>query len=306
MQMKWFGVGLTIALSLVPSCCSAAGCKAPTTEKQASIAFYVAKRYHVGQVSLVESVQANDSCFWRLRLQSASLKNDLVLYLSPDGQYLTPGLFDINIDPLIEERASAEKLMKSLLMDSPPSVGELDAPITIVEFSDFQCSYCKRMTDVFDKDLTQDERASIRLVFRSFPLSIHPWARTAAEIAGCARLQSNDAFWGMSNYLFDNQKGLTEDNVRTNVDSFVLANGVIKKGQFDECLSKRLSAAGVSQDMELGTRYGVHVTPTLFINGVKYEGAKDVTQLRAIIAEMKASRSTGYTANTTSWNVGKQ
>ena len=78
-----------------------------------------------------------------------------------------------------------------------------------MEFSDFQCPYCKRMTDVLENGLRADERKDIRIVFHNYPLPMHPWAKDAAEVAGCAALQSDAAFWKVHDYLFQNQATLT-------------------------------------------------------------------------------------------------
>jgi protein-disulfide isomerase len=104
----------------------------------------------------------------------------------------------------------------------------------------------------------------------------------------------------VSDYLFANQKTFTAANVRENVTNFALANAGVDKTQFQTCLDKRMAVGGVSQDVELGDKNGVHSTPTLFINGVKYEGAKDVVALRAILAGIRKSQQTtdAGTANT--------
>jgi protein-disulfide isomerase len=290
---------LTIVLPIAP--CFAEQCKGPTAEKQAQLSDYVMKRYHfdpAGKLLLLENAQADDACFWKLHYQSVvattgpsgSRKMDVTVYLSPDGQYLVPNLYDLRIDPLNEEKARAEKLINALVADDPPSQGPENAPITIVEFSDFQCPYCKRMSDVLEKELTVEEKKNIRVVFRQYPLAMHAWAKPAAEVAGCAALQSNDAFWKVNDYMFANQASLTADNVREKVAAFITANAGVDKVQFDKCMDKKLSAGGVAQDVDLGNKNGVHVTPTLFINGTKYDGAKDLTQLRAIISGIQKTQ----------------
>lgn len=281
---------LSVAMSVGATRCIAQECKAPTPEKQAELLSYVVKRSHLGpanQLTLLESAPANNSCFWRLHYRDSSSKTDITLYLTPDGQYLVPSLYDLKVDPLVEEKAAAEKLMKVLQADDPPSQGAADAPITIVEFSDFQCPYCKRMTDVFENGLSAEERRDIRIIFRNYPLPMHPWAKDAAEVAGCAALQSDDAFWKVHDYFFQNQTTFTADNVRANATAFALASAGVDKAQFQTCLDKRLAVGGVTQDMDLGNKNGVHATPTLFINGTKYDGAKDVVALRAILANLR-------------------
>jgi protein-disulfide isomerase len=268
---------------------SAGPCKAPTPDKQANIDAFVRKHYNLSStatVSLLDSSQANDACYWRLHYSVSTLSTSPTVYLSPDGLYLMYTLMDLSIDPLVERKLKAEKLTKVLLSNGPPSHGRLDAPITIVEFTDFQCPYCKQFMSIFDNDLTADERNSVRLVFRNYPLAMHPWAKDAAEIAGCAALQSDASFWKVHDYLFSNQASLTAQNLREQVVNFAIDKGGVDATQLHLCLDKRLAVGGVTQDEQMGNENGVHATPTLFINGTKYEGMRDATQLRVIISDI--------------------
>lgn len=271
----------------------AQACKAPTAEKQAELSAYVVKRNHfdpAGQLTLVESAPSNGTCFWMLHYRESSPKAEVTFYLSPDGKYLFPSMYDLSVDPLAEEKAKADMLMKTLVAGGPPSHGAANAPITIVEFSDFECPFCQRMTNVLEKELTAEDRKDVRIVFRNYPLPMHPWAKDAAEVAGCAALQSDTAFWKMNAYLFENQKTFTADNIRDNATAFALASTGVDKPQFQMCLDKKMAIGGVTQDTDLGNKNGVHATPTLFINGTKYEGMKDAAALRAILASIRKSQ----------------
>jgi protein-disulfide isomerase len=146
------------------------------------------------------------------------------------------------------------------------------------------------MTDVLEKELTADDRKDVRIVFRNYPLPMHPWSKDAAEVAGCAALQSDAAFWKMNDYLFENQKTLNVNNIRDTATAFALESAGVDKTQFQTCLDKKMAVGGVTQDMDLGNKNGVHATPTLFINGTRYDGAKDVAALRAILANIRKSQ----------------
>jgi protein-disulfide isomerase len=271
----------------------AESCQSPTAERQSELASYVRKHYHLdpsGQLTLVESVQANASCFWRLHYTSSAPKSEFTLYLSPDGQFLAPTLLDTSIDPVVEERTRATQAAKAMLAGDPPSTGPVNAPITIVEFSDFQCPFCKRFADTLEKELAPDERKGLRIVFREFPLPMHPWARQAAEVAGCAALQSDAAFWKVHDYLFSNQKSITMENLLSGVMSIPTTGGDLDSAVLKRCVDRKLSTGGVDEDIALGKSNGVKATPTLFINGIRYEGAKDADQLRAVISSEKHSR----------------
>ncbi len=135
------------------------------------------------------------------------------MYLSPDGRFLTNELFDTTVDPVEEERRKAAALMAGLVPNKGASKGLDHAPVTIVEFSDFECPFCRRFADLM-KQVLPAEKNQVRIVFHHFPLSMHPWARAAAEGAACARLQSSEAFWAMHDQLFQHQQEINANNVK--------------------------------------------------------------------------------------------
>ena len=269
-----------------PSRARASDCVAPSQQKQAQVTSYLTTRYHIAASSsfhLVNLIQANEECYWKFSYEIPETKRDITWYLSPSGQYLSPTLYDIRLDPLEEERSRNDQLMKSLLSGDPPSRGPVNAPVTIVEFSDFECPYCKRFTDTLEKEVLPSEQSNVRVVFRNFPLSIHPWAKAAAQMEECAALQKPEAFWALNDYFFENQKSLTFDNLNAQVTLFVAGSPYFDKSAFHSCEEKELGIGLMMQDMDLGKKYGIHLTPTYFINGVRFEGAKNAIQLRALI-----------------------
>ena len=168
------------------------------------LAAYVAKRSHIGsasQLTLLESAPANDACYWRLRYRDSASKNELTFYLTPDGKYLLPALYDLSVDPLVEQKAAAEKLMKTLLVDGPPSRGAAGRHHYHRRVLGFECPFCKRMTDVLDA-LRRKTQGHPRRV-PQLPVANAPSAKDAAEVAGCAALQSDAAFWKVHDYLFN-------------------------------------------------------------------------------------------------------
>ena len=113
---------------------------------------------------------------------------------------------------------------------------------------------------------------------------MHPWAKTAAELASCAALQSDKAFWDVHDFLFANQASLNSHNISERVESHVASRTqLLNAKQFSECMDRRLSAGMVELDHDLAIQNGVRATPTIFINGVRHEGVKDVEQLRFFI-----------------------
>ncbi len=137
---------------------------------------------------MTEAPAAASSCFRRIEIKSLAVtrKFDLILFASEDVRFLTTQVFDIKIDPLEEERKRKDSLRAALNPPDAPSMGPANAPVTITVFSDFQCPYCSGLARTLREDVMPKER-NVRLVFRYFPLQMHPWAQAAAEAEVCAQ-----------------------------------------------------------------------------------------------------------------------
>ncbi len=157
-----------------------------------------------------------------------------------------------------------------------PSKGPADAPVTIVEFSDFECPFCGRVNPSIEKirDAYGDK---VKVVFRQFPLDIHPNARKAGEAALCADEQ--DKFWPMHDAMFGDQKNLAVDGLKS------LAAGIadLDASAFNTCLDSGKFADTVEKDMKEGARAGVSSTPAFFINGRHLSGAQPYENFAEII-----------------------
>ncbi len=164
-------------------------------------------------------------------------------------------------------------------VDDDPFLGPEDAPVTIVEFSDFQCPYCKRFRDQTFDALREQYGDQIRIVYRDFPLSsIHPDAQKAAEAGECADEQG--LFWEMHDIIYANQVvGLSVDALTSYAEQI---DG-LDVDQFAECVSSGKYAEEVAADLRDGTSYGVSGTPTFFINGYRLVGAQPLAAFTALI-----------------------
>jgi protein-disulfide isomerase len=256
----------------------------------ASIATYVAAKYHAGtthDLSLKSSTQANDDCYWKLEYEKLSPRRTITVYLSPDHKYLLPALFDRNADPLAEERREREESARLLAGVHSASIGPKDASVTIVEFSDFQCPFCQRLATLMEKEVLPSE-PNVHVVFRNFPLPMHPWAKQAAEVLACAQMQSDSAFWQLHDYVFNNQRAFTAANATEKLTAAADTQPGLNHDTFHQCIDEGFAVGPVAKDVELGNKYGVHATPTLFINGTKVEGVRDAAQLKQLIAEARA------------------
>ena len=154
--------------------------------------------------------------------------------------------------------------------------GNADAPITIVEFADFQCPFCGKVQPVL-KEVLAKYKGKVRLAYRDFPLSqIHEHAETAAEASRCALAQGK--YWEMHDAMFADQSKLDENAlVRT-------AAGLgMNQNSFRSCLTSAKYKADVQRDFEDGAQAGVNATPTFFINGEFLSGVQSDADFSKVI-----------------------
>jgi len=154
--------------------------------------------------------------------------------------------------------------------------GSIDAPITIVEYGDYECPYTGGAYPVVKEIMKQfDER--IYFVFRNFPLNdIHPHAQHAAEAAEAAAAQ--DKFWQMHNYLFEHQKALDDAHL------FEYAKKVgLDIDKFKKEMSEHVYAPLINKSLKSGIDSSVEGTPTFFINGERYEDSWDLATLTSFL-----------------------
>jgi protein-disulfide isomerase len=164
-----------------------------------------------------------------------------------------------------------------------PSKGPENAPITIVEFSDFQCPFCSRAKNTVYEVVTS-YGDKVRLVFRHFPLSFHQDAPKAAEASACADDQKK--FWEFHDKLFSNQQALKVDDLKK-----AAADLGLDTARFNECLDSGKKAELVKKDMSAGEKVGVSGTPAFFINGIMLSGAVPAEEFKSIIdAELKKKK----------------
>jgi protein-disulfide isomerase len=178
---------------------------------------------------------------------------------------------------------------KSAMLTQPVSAhdhaeGPADAPLTLVEYGDYQCPYCGAAYPVV-KRLQKTLGKKLQFVFRNFPLTqLHPYALIAAEAAEAAALQGK--FWEMHDLLFEQQTLLKPEIVHSwakriglNVEQFGndIKHGVVEKR--------------IKEDRQSGIRSGVNGTPTFFINGIRYDGSHDYDSLLVALESALALRS---------------
>ena len=164
-------------------------------------------------------------------------------------------------------------------LDKEASWGNADAPVTIVEFSDFQCYYCGQARARL-AELKKIYGKKLRVVYKHYPLPSHPEARPAAEASMCVNEQSSDKFWKFHDMLFDNMQAMKEENIK----DYAKKVGVDMK-QFEECYAAKKYAGLIDASLAEGQRLGVNSTPSFFVNSQLVKGAQPVAEFREIIDE---------------------
>lgn len=158
-----------------------------------------------------------------------------------------------------------------------PALGPANAPVTIVEFSDYECSFCARWHQQVYQRLMKEYEGKIRFVYRDFPLeSIHPNATPAAIAAHCAGEQG--AYFQFHDALFSYQYGLGREAYLT----YAAELGLDTKA-FQTCLDEKRYAEKVESDLRYGLSIGVSSTPTFFVNGIAIVGAQPFEVFQQII-----------------------
>jgi protein-disulfide isomerase len=160
--------------------------------------------------------------------------------------------------------------------DGEPTLGPATAPVTIVEFSDFQCPFCQRVQPTL-KTLLRDYPDKVRLVYRDFPLpQLHREAKKAAEAARCAGEQGK--FWEYHDLLYANPARQREPDLRRYADQLGL-----EESRFTDCLRSGRHVATVERGMADGKKLGVSGTPSFFVNGAPVIGAQGLDEFKAIV-----------------------
>jgi protein-disulfide isomerase len=187
------------------------------------------------------------------------------MYLSKDGKYLVRGeISDLSKDPLAETRAQIQ-------MEGAPSLGDPQAPVTLVEFSDFECPVCRQLHDTVRGLLPNYPQ--VRVVFKDYPIEqLHPWARTAALAGRCSYQQDPKAFWKIYDSIYDHQDIISASNAWNKMTDYA-ADAGLNADAFRSCLASPEAGAAVDKSRANGQRLDVNSTPTVFVNGRRMVGA---------------------------------
>lgn len=158
-----------------------------------------------------------------------------------------------------------------------PAKGPATAPITIIEFSDYQCPFCARVNPTLEQ-VRKTYGDKVRIVFKDFPLPNHPEAPKAAEAAHCAGEQNK--YWELHDRMFANQQALQVPMIKQHATALGL-----DMNAFNQCLDSGKHAGRVAENMKDGEALGVGSTPTLYVNGRPVVGAQPFEYFKTVIDE---------------------
>jgi protein-disulfide isomerase len=171
--------------------------------------------------------------------------------------------------------------MRRLDLSHAPARGPADAPVTIVEFSDLQCPFCRNAIQPLS-EMVDGEHGRVRWVFKNFPLSFHTEADLAHRAALAAAAQGK--FWEMHDLIFQNQVAITRDNLLQYAQRLGL-----ELTRFQNDLESDAVRAAIRADIEEGQRLKIDGTPTFFVNGIRVVGLRSAAELRQIVEHAGSS-----------------
>ena len=222
----------------------------------------------------------------RLRGDEAAVRPQVRTYLQQQKLTAQRASFveSLRSQAKIVDRLQAPPIVRiEVPVDGAPVRGAADAPVTLVEFSDFHCPFCKRVQSTLTQLLARYP-GKVKLVYRDFPLdSLHPQARRAAEAARCA--QDQGKFWEYHDLLFAGPASAAPEAL----ERYAGQVG-IDTAAFGRCLSEGVHRAAVQRDFDEGARLGVTGTPGFFINGRPLSGAQPLEAFVRVIEEELTAR----------------
>jgi protein-disulfide isomerase len=164
------------------------------------------------------------------------------------------------------------KLILPVTSDRDHIQGSSTAPVTLVEYGDYECPYCGQAYPII-KEVQKHLGDKLQFVFRNFPLTeMHPHAQHAAEAAEAAAVQNR--FWEMHDYLYEHQQALDDKYLEKYAENLGL-----NLAKFNIDMSSHVHAGRIREDFLSGVRSGVNGTPTFYINEIRYDGSFDLETL---------------------------
>lgn len=285
-------IALTIA-ALAASACNSAPASAiagtPETAQDAKLTAFLQKHFRIPEADYIKlgpPVPAPIAGLWSRSVTATNGEGGSAtstIFINEAGDKLIFGQFlDLNQDPWGRVNVDA------LHLDDRPTMGPANAPVTMVEFADFECPHCARALPKVEAAVHQYE-GRVRLVYKYFPLAGHTWARAAAIASECARVQNPDAFWDFAAAFYRDQGSIDAGNIAEHIDA-LSAQDKLDTKLLHACLLGKAADERVDQDLQDGDVVHVTSTPTLFVNGIPLTGELEDKILDFVVSSELDSR----------------
>jgi protein-disulfide isomerase len=209
---------------------------------------------------------------------SGEAKQEETFLVGPGGKFIRGTVYDLKKNPFAEDLGRIDT-------GDAPKFGPADAPLQLVIFSDFQCSFCRKNSLTLRQEVIPAFGKDLQIVYKDFPLDpIHPWARTAAVAGRCFYRQKPASFWSLQDWIFDHQDQFTAANFRPKALEFARTSG-LDAGAITACMDAPATMSEVNRQMEEARTLGVNSTPTMFLNGRRLVGALPWSEMKEILTQ---------------------
>jgi protein-disulfide isomerase len=205
---------------------------------------------------------------------------DLAMYVSKDGKHILQGtVYETAENPF---KPDLDKLKGITALS--PNYGTTGAPVVIVEFSDFQCPYCKEEAKTLRTNLLSTYPKEVHLYHLDMPLeNVHPWARAAAVAGHCVYKQNTGTFWDYYDWIYDHQADMSKENLKAKVMEWAKGKENIDSLQLSRCIDNKETDGDIAQSLEEAKNLQINQTPMFFVNGRRMAGAIDWPTMKHVI-----------------------
>jgi len=285
-------IAFAVVLVTATACAGQQAAPASLSQTQKSIEAFLRSYYALGpeiKITVGAPTEFANSGILEsaIEVKTPDSTEKIKMYITKDGRYLIRGeINDLTTDPLAD---TAKKIQTA----NSPVLGNPNAPITLVEYSDFECPVCRNLHDSLRGLLPNYPQ--VKVIFKDYPLdTIHPWARTAALAGRCAYQQDPKAFWKMYDSIYDNQDVISASNVYDKVMDFASRAG-LNPEVFRACMSAPETTQAIDASIANGNLLEVRSTPTVFVNGRRIVGADSRMVQQYLDYEVAQLKSAGAT-----------
>ncbi len=223
------------------------------------------------------------------------LQQEGTVFVSRDGSSLIlcdDCIYDLRMDPLkalwAKVAKGAEERMSKIKLDGRPFKGNPNAKVVIVEYSDYQCPFCRRAFEQIESQLLQQYGDKVKFIYKQFPLPMHAWAFKASIAALCVYKYHPKAYWDLHSRLFQGQNEIQLENLRDRFQAITRELN-LDTNRLMACFDKEETRPEVEADMNEARALGVSSTPTFIINGAVVTGAIPFEQFKMYVNTALAS-----------------